>query len=122
MQKRFDGGKTDSCPFCGSSAYTKNSDGVPVCTTHKNSSFGNMKCVCGSFLDLREGKWGPFFLCEKCGPVNMRKAIELNPPSKAVKEEKEVSKKSHPMMGDKVSAYKKPTDYVRSDDARYEFR
>jgi len=51
---------------------------VPVCIKHKESELQNLKCACGSYLDMKHGKWGPFFICMNCGPINMRKALEVN--------------------------------------------
>ena len=69
---------TKKCPFCGARAYAKNKDGVPVCADHKHASLGELKCVCGSFLEQKTSKWGAFFVCDNCGPVNMKKALSVN--------------------------------------------
>ena len=37
-----------------------------------------MKCICGNYLEPRRGKYGLFFICQKCGIVNKRKASEVN--------------------------------------------
>lgn len=29
-------------------------------------------------MDVKEGKWGPFFVCPACGPVSFEKARERN--------------------------------------------
>ena len=42
-----------------------------------------MKCICGSWLELRKGKFGPYFFCIKCGNISFRKAIEANTSSKS---------------------------------------
>ena len=52
---------------------------VPCCSKHKKSVLPDMKCACGSWLDLKESKYGPFWLCLKCGPVSWRKGLEVNP-------------------------------------------
>lgn len=70
--------KVDKCPFCGSVATIKNPQGVPVCPAHKNEELENMKCACGSHLDIKEGKYGVFFLCRNCGPINLKKALDIN--------------------------------------------
>jgi hypothetical protein len=36
-----------------------------------------VKCACGSWTELREGKWGPFFLCRSCGPISFAKGLEM---------------------------------------------
>ena len=39
---------------------------------------GNLKCACGSYLESRSGKFGPYFHCINCGNINFRKAMEMN--------------------------------------------
>lgn len=68
----------NKCPFCSSTATVRNSQGVPVCQRHKNENLEGMKCVCGMPLDIREGKYGVFFTCISCGPINMKKGLEIN--------------------------------------------
>ena len=77
--KLVKGPRIEPCPFCGKMSITKNSQGVPVCTTHKLSTIDNVKCVCGKTLDIHEGKWGPYFRCSNCGNINFKKIIGLNP-------------------------------------------
>lgn len=69
--------KTETCPYCGITATAKNKIGVPVCTKHISTDSLDIKCVCGSWLDPKEGKFGFFFLCEKCGPVSFSRAMEM---------------------------------------------
>ena len=78
IPKRYGQSKTDKCPFCGMQATMQNSDGVPVCRKHTGSSLGDMMCACGEPLELRNGKFGPYFFCESCGNINFRKALEMN--------------------------------------------
>lgn len=79
IPKIYGQSRVDSCPFCGARAITKNSQGVPVCVNHKNELLDNMKCSCGKYLDILQGKWGPFFRCMDCGCISFRKGMELNP-------------------------------------------
>lgn len=123
--KRYGESRVAACPFCGAHAYAKNEQGIPVCADHKDSSLADMKCSCGSWLDLREGKWGPFFLCEKCGPVNLNKALEMN--ADRPRELQERSTVGNATMG--TAQRKNPyvdengrDIFVRSDDPRYDFR
>ena len=67
-----------SCPFCGDVAVLKNSQDIPVCKDHKDNELNDLKCLCGEYLDLKFGKFGPFFTCIKCGAVTMKKALEYN--------------------------------------------
>ncbi len=78
IPKRYGQSKVDACPFCDKPSTGLNGQGVPVCAAHKDAVLGDLKCVCGSFLELREGKWGVFFTCFRCGNINLRKALEFN--------------------------------------------
>ena len=82
-KKVYGSSREDSCPFCGKRALTENSQGVIVCEEHKNTTIDNMKCVCGETLDMARGKWGPFFVCVKCGNLNFKRVLEMNPPLSA---------------------------------------
>ncbi len=77
LPKSYGESKIASCPFCARGAYSKNSQGIPVCSDHTSNTIENVKCACGAWLDLREGKWGPFFLCSNCGPINFTKALTM---------------------------------------------
>lgn len=79
IPKKYGLSRVDGCPFCGGTSIVKNDQGVPVCQTHKKTKLDNLKCVCGSWLDLQTGKWGPYFRCLKCGNINFKKALEVNP-------------------------------------------
>ena len=65
------------CPFCGKHATGKNPDGLLVCRHHKNDTI-QLQCACGKPLDVRESKYGTYFLCENCGPINYRKGLGIN--------------------------------------------
>ncbi|MFT4307839.1 MAG: hypothetical protein ACMXYM_00520 [Candidatus Woesearchaeota archaeon] len=66
------------CAFCGKQATTRNTERVPVCKDHRSAKLEEVKCTCGRFMDVKEGKWGPFFVCPACGPVSFEKARERN--------------------------------------------
>ncbi|PIN87044.1 hypothetical protein COV19_01620 [Candidatus Woesearchaeota archaeon CG10_big_fil_rev_8_21_14_0_10_44_13] len=78
IPKRYGQSKSNRCPFCGTEAVFKNSQGIPVCRKHKESSLDDLKCLCGSTLELKDGKFGPYFSCMRCGNVNFRRAMEIN--------------------------------------------
>ena len=78
IPKRYGQSQIAKCPFCGMMSTTVNSQKIPTCIKHKESSLDNLKCACGGYLDLKHGKFGPFFTCFKCGIVNMRKALDVN--------------------------------------------
>ena len=95
----------EKCPFCGKRAVTESSQGVPVCLVHKSSELLDLKCVCGEWLDIRKGKYGPYFHCMNCGNISWRKGMEINPGAgeekeKMKKEEKE--KKSNRERGEGI--------------------
>ncbi|MEA3430441.1 MAG: hypothetical protein U9R08_04165 [Nanoarchaeota archaeon] len=92
MRKTYGSYRTDNCPFCGARAVTKNSQGVPVCVDHKNKNLNDLKCACGSWLDVKTGKFGVYFNCINCGNINFRKAMEMNEKVKvqSKKERKEI--------------------------------
>tara|TARA_Y100000310_G_scaffold237165_1_gene240423 strand:+ start:1120 stop:1503 length:384 start_codon:yes stop_codon:yes gene_type:complete len=79
IPKRYGQSRVDNCPFCEKVSTTKNKQGVPVCQKHKEDILKDLKCVCGEWLDLNEGKWGPYFKCINCGNINFNKGLELNP-------------------------------------------
>lgn len=79
IPKRYGESRIDKCPFCGTAATTNNPEGVPVCSKHKDSKLPPMRCICGECLDLKKGKWGPYFSCIRCGNIAFRKALEANP-------------------------------------------
>lgn len=79
IPKRYGESQVVNCPFCGKTAVTKNSQQVPVCTAHKDNELKNLKCVCGEWLDILPGKWGPYFRCLTCGNINFKKGLEMNP-------------------------------------------
>ena len=79
IPKRYGQSRIDNCPFCGKQGVAKNPQGVPVCQDHQDSNLDNLKCVCGEYLDIAEGKWGPYFRCMNCGNINFKKGMEMNP-------------------------------------------
>jgi len=78
IPKRYGDYKVERCPFCRKQATGQNKEGVPVCHEHKNSTLPELKCFCGSYLEMRKGKFGVFFSCIKCGNINKSKAFEIN--------------------------------------------
>lgn len=108
IPKRYGEARLDRCPFCGRQATVTNVQKVPVCVEHRKNTLNNLKCSCGSFLDLRQGKFGAFFTCFKCGAISMSKALELNKIELPSKSEAPAKK-----FGRSV------TEQVRSDDSRY---
>ena len=78
IPKRYGSYRTAKCPFCSRQGTVKNEQGIPVCSSHKGQVLPDLKCSCGSYVDLREGKWGPYFSCVKCGNVKFDRIMEMN--------------------------------------------
>lgn len=66
-----------TCAFCGKLATLKNPQGAEVCIQHKQSLIEEIKCTCGSWLELRSGKFGSYYNCINCGNINRNKAEEI---------------------------------------------
>jgi len=109
----------------------KNSQGIPVCKDHKDSTLKNMKCMCGGHLDMLEGKFGVFFNCLRCGNINMRKALEMNPQMTIDERQKDTVKNPEKSQARQIkfapekknpikdSGNESRHQIVRSDDPRY---
>ena len=76
--KKYGQSKVDDCPYCGKQAVIVSDEGIPVCLAHKHAKLNEMKCVCGDYLELMNGKFGVFFKCERCGTMNPKKVFEIN--------------------------------------------
>jgi len=88
IPKKYGSYREDLCPFCKGNATTKNPQQVPVCYGHKKSVMKDLTCFCGDLLELKDGKYGVYFNCMNCGNMNIKKAVEMNPEFKEVKQEK----------------------------------
>ena len=110
IPKKYGQSKVDKCPLCQKQATTMNRQKVPVCPAHKEELLDDLKCVCGSTLEMMHGKFGIFFSCIKCGNMNLRKVLEFN----AIKP-KSNSGKTFSMKNKNDGK----TITVRSDDPRY---
>lgn len=105
FRKRYGESRVDSCPFCGRRGVTKNSQGVPVCLAHKGDILSDLKCACGSYVEIKSGKWGAYASCFKCGNVNLGKVLEMNPQQKAQekpKKEQQEEKKEVVVRSDEL--------------------
>lgn len=106
--------REDACPFCGKQGTSKNKQGVPTCPQHKEQ-YLDLKCLCGEWLDILEGKYGPYGKCIKCGNINFKRALENNP--------KPTPKNAEPKQPDEIPKKvikKQPTEIeITSDDPDY---
>lgn len=96
IPKRYGQSKINNCPFCNRQATTKNCQGIPVCLQHKNTDMPDLKCLCGEYLDVMSGKYGPYFRCIRCGNMNFNKGLEINPDYKKKLEEISSSTQTEP--------------------------
>ena len=110
-RKKYSESKIENCPFCGKRSLTENSQNIPVCIEHKNTELLDLKCICGEWLDLKQGKFGPYFNCISCGNMNFNKALELNLGNIEVKKNK-IGETSKPVEKIKFE----PTETVISSD------
>lgn len=69
--------KVAHCPFCDKIATAKNEQGLNVCRLHTKEKIQEIKCTCGSWLETRSGKFGPYFNCVKCGNINYHKGLAM---------------------------------------------
>ncbi len=72
------------CPFCHRQATQKNGQGLDVCSRHTKEYLADVKCVCEALLELRQGNYGPYFNCLRCGNINFKKAMEIHASVKPV--------------------------------------
>jgi hypothetical protein len=77
IPKRYGQSKIENCTFCDKRGLLKNTQGLIVCSDHRNKVMDDLKCACGNFLELRQGKFGPFYTCMNCGIISIKKAQEM---------------------------------------------
>jgi predicted RNA-binding Zn-ribbon protein involved in translation (DUF1610 family) len=76
-RKIYGQSRDDKCVFCSIQASVKNSQGFPTCISHKNKVMDDKKCTCGEWMDIKQSKWGAFFLCPNCGPRSLSKTENM---------------------------------------------
>ena len=108
IPKKYGEYKRTNCPFCDKPATTHNEQKIPVCRIHKEKSLEEIKCICGSYLALEIGSYGPYFSCVNCGNVNFKKGMEMR--TIFVKKTEQAEKKQ---------VQKSAEMTVRSDDPRF---
>lgn len=111
IPKKYGQGRIDNCPFCDRQATSMNKQNVPVCASHKEENLDDLRCVCGSMLEMLHGKFGVFFSCIKCGNMNLKKVLEFNSINPKIQNE------NFSQNNEKTQVKKETT--VRSDDPRY---
>lgn len=76
-QKTYGSYKESFCPFCNKVATFRNEQGMNVCKEHLTQKFEEIRCTCGSWLETRSGKFGPYFNCVNCGNINYNKGLAM---------------------------------------------
>jgi len=76
-KKVYGQSKVSRCPFCDKLSTRKSEQGLDVCPQHVKTVLEEIKCVCGSWLEVRAGKFGPYFNCMNCGNMNYAKGMEM---------------------------------------------
>jgi len=107
--------KLSSCSFCGKHATTQNEQGLEVCQIHVEKKLDDVKCTCGSWLEIRNGKFGPYFNCINCGNINYNKAMEIKTMTTPVTGHKE----SKPTFKETIIKEKPKVTVISSRDVDY---
>ena len=110
IPKRYGQSRIDKCPFCDKQAIVMSKQDVPVCLSHKEEKLDDLKCVCGSSLEMLHGKFGVFFSCIKCGNMNLKKVLEFNTVKPKMQNEN---------FSQRTKSQPNKEMTVRSDDPRY---
>ena len=121
IPKRYGESKITKCAFCEKQSTAQNQQGVLVCSAHKNFQLDDIKCFCGSWLELRAGKWGPYYNCIRCGNVNFKKAMEMKSGMKIVAHQEQKKEEAKEPIKEKTfekqSSITKPREItITSDD------
>lgn len=103
IPKKYGQSRINPCPFCGKTAVAENPQGVPVCSKHLKNFIPDLKCLCGDWLEIKKGKWGPYCHCLRCGNLNFKRILEINP-----KIEVEQTTETESTIGNKETKNKKP--------------
>lgn len=115
MRKVYGQSQNTKCVFCEKLATKKNKQGFTTCIDHVNEIMPDKKCICGEWLDIKESKWGAFYVCPNCGPISLTKANEMQKQQKTTgfklnkkfreekeKQEKELKLKQQPKYEDRI--------------------
>ncbi len=108
--------KVSHCPFCEKIATFKNEQGLNVCKAHLQQKMEEIRCTCGSWLENRSGKFGPYFNCVKCGNINYNKGMAMKDMTTPIKIEIEPKK----ILTTEFSEYKKKKEPVDDYEERKE--
>ncbi len=82
IPKKYGQSKKETCPFCNNGAVFVNKQGLSVCRKHKGTALEDIKCLCGSYLEIRKGKYGSYFFCINCGNISLKKGLMIREANK----------------------------------------
>jgi len=117
--------KTTKCPFCDRIATLKNEEGLDVCPQHTKSVLPEIKCTCGSWLEARSGKFGPYFNCLNCGNINYNKGMEIKAITMKGQPEKVIIEKPQPTFSketfskERIDSKERKEITISSNDSYY---
>ncbi|HIG93074.1 MAG TPA: hypothetical protein VJI32_07010 [Candidatus Nanoarchaeia archaeon] len=115
IPKRYGQSKELSCPFCVRVATQKNAQGIDVCFQHTKEVLQEIKCTCGSWLEQRSGKFGPYFNCLNCGNINFKRGMEM----KALQKGKETTIPKAISAPEKKEVHSPRETTISTDDVEY---
>jgi len=111
FKKEYGKYQTDNCPFCGGIATQKNAQGIAVCRSHLQSQMEDRRCVCGKWLELCSGKYGPYFFCLNCGNVSLSKGLKRGTAIKAEPLKEKPGLKSSLYEGKEIEITSRDAEY-----------
>lgn len=115
-KKSYGNYKTSNCPFCGKIATQRNEQGMDVCRLHVKTKMQEIKCTCGSWLETRSGKFGPYFNCVNCGNINYKKGLKMKTMTTPTFQE-EIKE---PVRKEKKESFRERKEItITSDDVEY---
>jgi len=110
FRKVYGQSKEYTCKFCGKTATKQNDQGIPTCAEHTNRTVDDVRCLCGMPVEVREGKYGPYCICQQCGIQKLDRLLEMQP--------KKEEKPAPPPQNERYTqTNKKDIDSLSSEDA-----
>ncbi|MFH1682475.1 MAG: hypothetical protein ABIA37_01640 [Candidatus Woesearchaeota archaeon] len=106
IRKKYGEYQSKTCPFCERRATHKSEQGLDVCHLHLKQNLEEIKCLCGEWLEIMQGKFGPFFRCRNCGCMNLKKVKEIQQIT-GQKKESYIKVESRPELSIKKETIKK---------------
>tara|TARA_Y100000310_G_scaffold159115_1_gene158576 strand:- start:2743 stop:3093 length:351 start_codon:yes stop_codon:yes gene_type:complete len=111
IPKVYGKSKDSDCPFCGKQTTCQNPQGIAVCRYHKEKIVDEIKCICGSWLEPRSGKFGRYYNCINCGNVNESKVLQIKGMTAPTLTDEPVERSIEPASKKEVTISSKDVDY-----------